>query len=763
MRMNRTALRTVYLLSFLLICFNIGVVAQKGDDLTRLAARVKADRLDTSLISQLWRQGEYYAAKNNAGPREGDSLLMVAEYIRTISERHQYQRGRGLYLLMQAKGKRFSGKAAEGKVEAKSALEMLSTNGRPLEYASALIEWGGTFSNSTADLPEKIRFYSSAANIYHQQHHVLEEARILEFVADLYHIQRQYEQSIKLLNEALRLYKSINHSRIQGVYALMGAVYAESEEFLKALRYNQLAVSTAEELGDTTTTLMTAIYNRLGMNYFDIRSLHQAMGYYLKGLRSARNTNDSPAIRNLLLNIAQCDQFLGNYQQALDTLQVADKIHTMMDLPDTIFSNMLSMRIHLLMDDVNRASPYYKNLLMFYHQRMISGVQKQMIRVALAQYLQACGRFGASYPYLDAFREDRERYGSTINRTLIYELCASRADSATGNMSGALSHYQRYKTLSDSLAALTTGRQIGQLQMAFETEKKDKDILLLQRMNSIQQESLHRERTIRSVIIGAVILLFAFCLVLYKAYGMKKDSNRKLESQQVQLKKLLDEKEWLLKEIHHRVKNNLQMVISLLNSQSAFLDNDAAITAIRNSQHRMYAMSLIHQKLYQTEGLSTINMQWYVRELVNYMEDCFDTSGKIHFNLAVISAEFDVAQAVPVGLILNEIVSNAIKYAFPGGRGGNIVISLEQEENEYILKVADNGIGLPADYDISTSQSLGMSLIYGLSQQLDGVLEVRNNKGLCFDLRFAADCQFYTNPDLSTDPAGVSVRHSQVV
>ncbi|BAV07353.1 Two-component sensor histidine kinase, contains HisKA and HATPase domains [Filimonas lacunae] len=268
----------------------------------------------------------------------------------------------------------------------------------------------------------------------------------------------------------------------------------------------------------------------------------------------------------------------------------------------------------------------------------------------------------------------------------------------------------------------------------------------------IRLETLAERGSKNSVIIG-ILVLIAFCIILYSNYRTKHQVNRQLQAQQKEIhiqnnqikellaekEGLLDEKEWLLKEIHHRVKNNLQIVMSLLNSQSAYLDNEAAIAAIQNSQHRMYAMSLIHQKLYQTESLATINMQWYVTELVNYMEDCFGTTDKIVFSKQVEPLELDAAQAVPIGLILNETVSNSIKYAFPANRKGHIYITLKAQDNCYHLTITDDGIGLPENFDITTAGSLGMSLIYGLSMQLDGELTIEGDKGFHLSLQFRCE------------------------
>ena len=242
--------------------------------------------------------------------------------------------------------------------------------------------------------------------------------------------------------------------------------------------------------------------------------------------------------------------------------------------------------------------------------------------------------------------------------------------------------------------------------------------------------------------VSGIIILLAIVFynryVLRKGYHLKvKQMKEEISSRDLLLKKVIGEKEWLLREIHHRVKNNLQIVISLLNTQSAYLHNEDALEAIRKSQHRMYAISLIHQKLYQSDNLAEIDMKWYIKELVAYMEDSFITGGKIRFVLKKDAVKLDVAQAVPVGLILNEAISNAIKYAFPANRKGMIEISFtEGQDNNVQLKIADNGIGLPATYDAEHTDSLGMSLINGLTKQLNGEINISNAGGLSLEIRF---------------------------
>jgi two-component sensor histidine kinase len=277
------------------------------------------------------------------------------------------------------------------------------------------------------------------------------------------------------------------------------------------------------------------------------------------------------------------------------------------------------------------------------------------------------------------------------------------------------------------------------------------------------------------VIIGGAVLLLLLLGVIYNRYRLKQRSNQLLEAQQQVLQAqqkeineknehlsqlleekdtllvqkdnlieekdgLLTEKEWLLKEIHHRVKNNLQVVMSLLDSQADSLQDKAALSAIQESQHRVQAMALIHQKLYQSESLARIPMTEYIEEVVAYLNDSYSLYQPIRFDVEVEDIELDVTLAVPLGLIINEAITNAFKYAFPDERSGTITVRLQRlEQASYELVIADDGVGLPASYDPSRSRSLGMTLIHGFSRQLGGKLIITSPPGMCISLKFQED------------------------
>lgn len=198
------------------------------------------------------------------------------------------------------------------------------------------------------------------------------------------------------------------------------------------------------------------------------------------------------------------------------------------------------------------------------------------------------------------------------------------------------------------------------------------------------------------------------------------------------------EKEALLKEVHHRVKNNLQIIASLMNLQSASTADPIFLNLIRECRNRISSMAIIHEMLYQSKDLSKINSSEYIRQLVLSLESSFCSSDiKVNFDLDLDDQIFlEADRMIPLGLILNEIISNTYKYAFPKTDVGNIQIVFRCDNKRHYLHIKDNGVGLPPDFDVEKSSSLGLQLIVTLSEQLDAELIWLRENGLGFELRF---------------------------
>ena len=203
------------------------------------------------------------------------------------------------------------------------------------------------------------------------------------------------------------------------------------------------------------------------------------------------------------------------------------------------------------------------------------------------------------------------------------------------------------------------------------------------------------------------------------------------------LEHLVTEKDWMVKEIHHRVKNNLHTVMGLLGTQAGYLEHEEAINAISNSQHRIQAMSLIHQRLYQSNNLSAINMKDYIHELVDSLNESFNNNNNVCFNLEIDPIQLNLAHCIPLGLILNEAITNSFKYAFPDDKQGLINIELKTvSENNYLLTIKDNGIGLPHGFNLIRPDSMGMNLMQGLSAEIGAEFTLTNENGTRVDINF---------------------------
>lgn len=207
---------------------------------------------------------------------------------------------------------------------------------------------------------------------------------------------------------------------------------------------------------------------------------------------------------------------------------------------------------------------------------------------------------------------------------------------------------------------------------------------------------------------------------------------------QKQIEESLKEKEVLLKEIHHRVKNNLQIIISLLNLQSGYIKDETTLKAVQDGQNRVRSMALVHEKFYQAEELSEIDFGEYVEKLTQYIYQSYgDKTDRVKMIIESDHVGLDMDTAMPSGLLVNEIVSNAYKYAFPGDARGEIRISIRKQDGKIIYRIADNGVGLPPEINLEQSESLGMQLIQALTAQLDGELSVSREKGTEFKISFA--------------------------
>jgi two-component sensor histidine kinase len=243
-------------------------------------------------------------------------------------------------------------------------------------------------------------------------------------------------------------------------------------------------------------------------------------------------------------------------------------------------------------------------------------------------------------------------------------------------------------------------------------------------------------------IAGLVFLLFGGNFILRsrvrsKTKELKQEiADRKKAEEKVQ--QSLKEKEILLQEIHHRVKNNMQVISSLLDLQSQYVNDRESLEMFKEGQNRILFMASVHEKLYQSEDLAKINFDGYIRSITHQFLRTYGIDpGVVRLSINCSDVLLDISKAVPCGLIINELIFNSLKHAFPEGERGGITVDFHPDrDNRLTLVVSDTGIELPEDIDISDAETLGLQLISDLVDQVSGTLEIERNGGTAFKITF---------------------------
>ena len=234
----------------------------------------------------------------------------------------------------------------------------------------------------------------------------------------------------------------------------------------------------------------------------------------------------------------------------------------------------------------------------------------------------------------------------------------------------------------------------------------------------------------RNILLGSLAAIAVITTIIIVALRNNRKKNKLLESQKSIIEKQLQEKEILMREIHHRVKNNLQIISGLLNLQSRHIDDPNALQAVREGRNRVKSIALIHQQLYQQESLTDINFKNYVNDLMHSVQQSFRDNGKqIRHQIECPDMLLDVEVAVLIGLIINELATNSYKYAFPNSKEGTIGIAIRQEGKSLDIHMYDNGIGLPQNFEWQRQKSFGMKMIGTMVNKLKALVQWEHSPG----------------------------------
>ena len=699
------------------------------------------NRQDTTTVGRLLDLSyQYY--QNHSDQAGLDSAMLFAKRAEAISIRSNYKKGLGNSYIAEA---RVCGKThlkEEGKDYVHRAIRLFTDARLLSDLGYAYWELTGFYDLSESQMPDKLGYMQQAVNAWRLAGNVKKEADALKELADVRQINGDYQQSLTDLKLSLKLYKSINEPVLQGVYDLLGDVSSSLGSLNDALQYGLLAVETAEKLKDSSLQLCT-IYNHIGSTYYYMDDLKNSAVYFAKALSIAERYSSYGDIYIICFNYGNNLLTLHKPVESNRLLHRILKKYPGIDSSELIHYTCLFLRNYTLLKQFPQAAKYFDQLQTLTKDKPLNYETQCNVFTAIIKYMIATGQNEKARHFL----KEEESYltkGSNLVQLSENQLTWTVLDSIGGDYRSAYRHFRNYARLKDSIMGQEKTKYIAQLNVQYETSRKDQDILLkeknielLNQRSKLQDVELAKANQTRNGALVAGILLLVIVGLLINNSLVKHRANRKLKHQQKEIEKknislehLVEEKEWLVKEIHHRVKNNFHMVIALLGTQSRFLKTEEAIRAITDSQNRIHAMSLVHQKLYQSDNLSAINMSNYIHDLIHYLRSTLQIYQAVQFNVDIDPVELDITHCIPLGLIINEAITNSIKYAFTNNSEGIITISFKRVSmDNLVLRIKDNGIGLPEDLDTGKLDSMGLKLIKGLSDDIDAKLSITSLEG----------------------------------
>jgi two-component sensor histidine kinase len=636
------------------------------------------------------------------------------------------------------------GMIAPGKSYFLQVIDLYKHSGDIAKEARWWAELARYIPDSDSTHLDELRYFDKAIDLELSLNDKVEAANVLgdeayavAYVKDFNYAEKLYLRKIALLKEA-------GKNKFYTSYLPLADISQENGNLGQALAYTLLALKNIEELHHDAE--LPEIYRSLGNLYRALNDTGQSIQYFQLCLASPWSMGFKLDFEYTILRsytgllIEQ-----GNARQALAfATTYFEKNPPMMRTEPEIKAAILGD----CYDGLGRYKEAEENYLEMinldaYHDKIVQAGQDiagSEAYYTIAKFYVDHGNFTKADPLLKhalAF----SMIPPALERDI--RLLRFRIDSASASYPSAIQNYQRSVFLSDSLANASHLKEMGFLKVQFETSQKEKDIKLLENESKLQKQELEKSSQLKVFSFVGAGMLLMIVFILYNRNRLKQKKNLLLERQKEilerqkeiidhnnnSLKRLVEEKEWLLNEVHHRVKNNLQTVTSLLTTQMVSAGPGPVADAIMESRHRVQAMAMIHQRLYNQTNIRSILMPDYVAELVHYLKSAFQPGPRIIFSLRIEPISFDIGVAMPLALILNEAISNSLKHAFPDGREGLIEVSLSNTSGvEMILVVRDDGIGFSSG-TIENSKSFGLTLIYGLASDLSGEVRIDSHQG----------------------------------
>jgi two-component system, sensor histidine kinase PdtaS len=537
----------------------------------------------------------------------------------------------------------------------------------------------GVIHKNLGHYEESDHYFSRYYQFHQERENKANLAAVQMARANLYSDRGLWSKSMEAVTESLRYYESLNDSLgMIRASSKLGFILFELKRIDDALPYHHRALDFAIAIKDTTE--ISIAYSNIGLAYEKKEKNDTALIYYQRSFNLDQQTDDQFALLYDQYNLGNIYRKMENYPLALS-----------------------------------------------YTEKAWEGAKKVGSR-AIINYSQTL--LGSIYIKLDQTRKGIDLLKDLIESATIQstvDLSDIHANlylgyKEIGDIPSAFHHLEIYHELSDSLLNQNITQQINNLEIEYQTEKTRQELALANSEKEIAELKLDSFRFRLYFLLGVLLLISGLLYYLYRL-------NRQVKDQNLIISRSLKEKEVLLKEIHHRVKNNLQVISSILSLQSKAEDDPNVISALKLGQNRVRSMALIHQNLYEENNLTGIEVKQYFDKLTRSLFHSYNISpDRIRLETDIQDLHLDVETVIPLGLIVNELITNSLKYAFPGDLEGTIKVKLQESNGILRLDVTDNGIGWEQQPE-KTGKSFGYRLINAFKQQLKAQLDIDSTNG----------------------------------